>query len=199
MSDYSGGIAVPRTLSRSLAMRFATKAAIAAVATASFLAAFAGTSLAANAASSADVNVLDLLQPLIDAFAHGRYVYAGSVALVLLCALARRYGGERFPTLHTNEGATALVFVGSAAATLSAHLADPSARLTSTMAWDALCVGAGAIGGYAGLKMFVAPLIKRAIERWPRAAAPLKAIAWLFDHPSDPKNQPATPPLRLEP
>lgn len=190
---------LPRTISRSLPVRLAHKLLIASAAAVAFVVSFASTSAAASAAGAADADPLDLLRPLLDAFAHGRYLYAGSVALVIACALARRYGGARFPQLHTNEGATALVFVGSIAATLSARLADPDAVFAWPMLWDAFCVGAGAIGGYAGFKMFIAPLLQKALARWPRAAGPLKALAWMFDHPSDPKNQPADPPLALVP
>jgi hypothetical protein len=155
---------------------------------------FLGTSVAASAAEPADGSLLDLFSPVKDAFAEGRYAYAGSLALVLGVAVARRYGGARFPWLHTKQGSAALVMLGSFAATMSARLATAGATFAPSMLWDAFCVGAGAAGGYAALKALVVdPYLAPLAERYPRAGAPLKMILWVFEGAPDEPTPPAAP------
>lgn len=163
------------------------KLAIAAMAAAALVMSFTATARAAAAVEPSDGSVLDLLQPLLEAFKSGRYAYAGSIVLVVAVALTRKYLGDRVAWLHTDRGSATLTVAGSFGATLAVRLAAPSAVLTSSMAWDALVIAAIAAGGYAMIKkLVVEPLLGPLVAKYPTYAAPLKLILWFFDHPPAP-------------
>lgn len=149
--------------------------------------AFSATSFAAGAADpERDATLVDLLRPVLAAFQTGDYVHAGALALVLFVALAKRYAGDSVPWIRTNQGAAALVLVGSFAATLAARLAGP-AELTGALAWDALKIAFVAAGGYTALKtLVVVPLLRPLPARYPRLAPVLGMILWIFESERSP-------------
>lgn len=154
-----------------------------------FLVAFAGTALAADAvATQTDASWLDMLRPVYDAFRGGHYVASGALAVVLLVALLKRYGGSgKFGSFVSGK-------IGSTLTVLVASFAGSIAAATASNAWQwsmletAGTVAAAAAGGYTILKdLIVDPLIA---SNWYTNKAPawLKAgmglVLWIFDKPA---------------
>ena len=139
---------------------------------------FTGTAMAANAVDPQDGS-LDLARAVYDAMAGGHYAFAMAIVLVLVTSLVRKYGGERWKVLHTDQGAASLVLVGSFGSSLMAMLAgggDP----TPHMFWSSLAVAFGAAGGYAALKKLVIEPLAPRLPEWMRPT-----VVWLFEHESD--------------
>lgn len=144
-----------------------------------FLLAFDATALAANAADTP--SPLDLLEQVYRAFAHGEYWYAGAMALVVLAATARKFGGDRLPFLRTEAGTAGLLLVGSFGASLVARLAG-GVTMTTTIGFDAVKNAVCAAGGYAVVKsLIVDPLLVPLTDKYPRIAQPLRLLTALFD------------------
>lgn len=153
--------------------RIVTIAALVAVA----LVSFAATAFAAGAAAPADGSWLDLARPVFDAVMSGNYLAASALALVLLVAVARRYGSDRVLFLGTDAGGALLVLVGAfGGAVASASLGG--APWSVDLMWTAAKVAAGAAGGYSLIKRLVMPLVNKA-PAWLRA--PLQLILWIFE------------------
>lgn len=145
-----------------------------------FLVAFKATSVAAGAAEPADGSLLDLLRPVYDAFAHDDYWYAGSLALAVACALARKYGGDHVPWFRSAAGTATLLLLGSFGASLSTKLVG-GVDLTGAMAWDATKIAFYAAGGYAILKALVVdPLLVPLAERYPKLAPVVGLLTFFF-------------------
>lgn len=106
------------------------------------------------AAAQGDIDFAALAKPLYESIASGNYAAAAAFALVLLVALVRRYGGERYPILSHKLIAPLLVFTASfAAAVASTAVADASVTLGTLFA--ALKVAVYASGGYTVAKLYL--------------------------------------------
>jgi hypothetical protein len=148
-----------------------------------FLAAFAGTAFAAGAVAPADGSLLDLARPIFDAVMHGQYWIAASLALVMLTALARKYGTGKLPFLATGAGAAILVLVGSFGGALATALLAGSA-ISLGLAFTALKVAFAAAGGFSLAKSLVAPLLRKIQAKAPIWAQPIFGILfWAFERP----------------
>lgn len=145
-----------------------------------FVGVFAATSFAAGTAEPSGGTLTDFLDPFVQAFRDGHYLYAGSLALAASVAIVRRYGGDRVPWFHTRQGSMTLVLAGAFFATLAARLAG-GVELTRAIAWDATCVAVGAAGGYAAVAALVIDPIVRPLVEKSKYAAPLKALLYFFD------------------
>jgi len=142
---------------------------------------FKSVAFAADQAVPNDASALDLLKPVWQAFAHGDYLYAGCLAIVLAVALLRRYG-TNWKWMHTDAGSALLVLSGSLGASLAAHLAD-GGHLTMGMVWSALKIAFGAAGGYTVVKhLLVEPVVKPLQKMLPPWAQPIFGVVlWVFD------------------
>lgn len=144
------------------------------------LASFTATAFAAGQVEPDDGSLFDVLRPIYAAFHSGQYVYAGSLALVLSCALVKRYGGDRWPALHGDVGGSLLALATAFGASLTATLAG-GAQPTWAMAWNALTIAAGAAGGYALVKkLLVVPLLLPLAAKYPKLGALLSPLLWIF-------------------
>lgn len=157
-----------------------------AIALLTLVGAFTATALAANAAAPEDGSWLDLLKPVWDAFANGKKLYAGSLAVFAIVALARRYApGKVGEWLHGEIGSPLTTLVLSFAGTMAASLADGS-DISLAMVKSAAMIAAGAAGGYALIKkLIVEPILKPLAEKAPAWLKPAFALVfWFFDQKS---------------
>ncbi len=145
------------------------------------LVSFTASAFAADQALPSDANAQDLLNPLWQAFAHGDYLFAGCIAVMVAVGLIKRYGAN-WEWAHTDAGSASLVLASSFAATIGAHLGNHEAP-SLTMAWSAFKIAAGAAGGYTLIKhLLVEPLMKRFGNKLPKWASPLLSVVmWLFE------------------
>lgn len=137
------------------------------------LLAFLCTTGIAVAAAPDDGSLIDLARPVFDAVMSGEYVYAAALALVLLVAIASRYGSRWMPFLGTGPGKVLLVVLGSFAASVSTALAAGVA-LSAAMFWTATKVAVTAAGGFSILKAMLKPLLPK-LPSWAR-----KPLSWVF-------------------
>lgn len=145
-----------------------------------FLAAFTGTALAAEAATGADGSLLDLLRPVYQAFSGGHYAYAASLGIIVVVALIKRESQSAW--LHTDVGGSLLTLVAAASTASAAALATPGAHLTLSLIESSLLVGVGAAGGYSMLKRLLAPLVLKLQARLPSwAQGSCRVVLWVFD------------------
>lgn len=146
-----------------------------------FLGLFTATAHAANNVAGSDGSLIDLLQPVLAAFESGSYLYAGSLALVLAVALARRYGEPQYPWLGTKAGSAILTLVGSFGASMSAALMGDGS-FSWLMVWHSLEIAFGAAGGYALVKaLVVEPYLVRLADKGPAwLHSPMHLILWIF-------------------
>lgn len=111
---------------------------------------FTGASMAAGVASPEDGSLLDYAKPLFDAVMHGQYWAGASLAVVFLCALARKYMPD--PWKHGLRGditgAATAFGISAFGALATGLLALGTNSLTLGLALTALKVGFFAIGGY---------------------------------------------------
>ncbi len=152
-----------------------------------FLGGFTAIAFAAGATVSPDASWTDLVTPVIDAFKGGDYPFAAALTLVLLVAIAKRYGGTRFPWLASGKGNALLILIGSFAGAMATALAGEG-TLTSGAAWTAFSIAIAAAGGYSLIKtLIVEPLQESA---WYKTKAPAWAksiigvAVWVFNKPS---------------
>lgn len=136
----------------------------------------------AHAAGAVEPAHGSLLTPVFDAFAHGNYLYAASLMLVALVALARRWGVTKWAWLATDAGGAAMVLVGSFGATMATHFADGNTPFTFASVWIAIRIAVGAAGGYTMIKhLFIAPYLQKLATKGPRwIHAPATLILWVF-------------------
>jgi hypothetical protein len=153
-----------------------------------FLASFTGVAFAQGAVANSD-DPLAMLRPIYDAIAHGNYWLGGSLALVALCTVARKWGVKYIPALATNHGAAALVLLTSLGTTFAASAA--AGDMTPATAWFAVKVALGAAGGWALInKLIVKPLLE---SKWFNDKAPawlklaLRSLLWIFTKPAEVK------------
>lgn len=142
---------------------------------------FGATALAAGAVATEDSGLLELLQPVVEAFRGGQHTYAACLTLVLLVAVARRWGAKRWDFLGTDAGGTLLTFLGAFGAAMAASLAA-GAGPSLSMAWTAFGVAAGASGGYTILKrLLVDPVLAPLVAKLPPwAQVPLRVLLAIF-------------------
>lgn len=136
---------------------------------------FAATAFAAGAVAPADADALDLLTPVWQAFAHGSYLYAGCLTVVLAVGVCKRYGW-----VHSEKGMVGLTFAGAMAASLASSAA--AGTISPSTAWSAFKIAAGAAGGYAVLKsLLVDPYLRPLQAKLPAwARMPLSLVLWVF-------------------
>lgn len=157
-----------------------------------FLATFFGFAVTAHAASAAASVVdpgdgsLDVARSLYEALTGGHYAWVGALTLVAAVALLRKFGGSRFPQLHTDAGAALLTLGGSFGAAMSAAFAG-GGHVSWTMVAAAGATAFAAMGGYAALKKLVVdPYLIPWQAKAPAALKPLLAIViFWFQHKSD--------------
>lgn len=113
-------------------------------------------------------NLIDLAGPVLSAVTSGNYAYAAALALVLLVALVRRYGGAKYPFLASKKFAPVLVLLASFGSAMAITLGAGQA-LSLAMAWTSVKVAIGAAGGYSLLK----PLFNFARDKAPAWMDPL--------------------------
>lgn len=140
------------------------------------LVSFGATAFAAGEALPADSSALDLLSPVWQAFAHGNYLYAGCLTVVLAVAVCKKYGW-----VHSEKGMVGLTFAGAMSATLASSAA--AGTLSGGMVWSAFKIAAGAAGGYAVIKtLLVDPYLRPLQAKLPAwAQMPLSLIFFVFD------------------
>lgn len=142
------------------------------------LAAYAGTALAAGAASPDGGSLFDLLAPVLDALTSGRWLLGSALALALTAGLAAKYGSSRFPFLGTGPGRALLVLVGSFGGAVGAAVKAgvmPGLSLFSS----AFGVALVAAGGYSLTKTLIGPLVPK-LPKWLQPIA--NAVLWFFEH-----------------
>jgi len=153
-----------------------------------------GFTLTAHAAALVDPadGSLDVARTLYSAFSGGHYAYAGAIGLILSVSLLRKYGGSRWPALHTDGGAALLALGGAFGTSMAAALAGGGA-VTWPMFAAAGATAFAAMGGYATVKKtLVEPYVKPWSLKAPAALKPLLAfIVYWFEHASDTQPAPA--------
>ena len=144
---------------------------------------FQGVAAAAAVADPSAQAVPDLLAMLYAAVTGGQWYYAASISLVALVALARKYGGDRFPFFHTDQGAALLVLLGSFGGMMVSNLADHAAP-TWGMVSTAFGIAFGAAGGYAMVKtLIVLPYLVPLRGHLPAPLSwLLEGVLYFFDH-----------------
>lgn len=139
----------------------------------------------------------DVLQAIYAAMTGGHYAVVAALCLVGAVALARKYGGARWPALHTDLGSALLALCGAFGTSMVAALAG-GGRVTIGMAEASGAVAFAAMGGYAAvnallIRPYIAPWAARA-PMWLRPV--LLMVLYWFQHASDPAqagNKPVTP------
>jgi hypothetical protein len=152
-------------------------------------AAFAGlTTFTATAAASNAVDesgsILDIAKPIYTAIMGGSYTLAAALALVLVCALLKRYGAKYLPALHSDIGGVALTLTTSFGGAIATALTGGGVVSVALLV-TSLKIALTAAGGYAMLKkLIVMPLLKPLAAKSPAWAQPIFAIVfWAFDKP----------------
>lgn len=137
---------------------------------------FTATAFAAGEALPADADAFSLLGPIVQAFSRGDYLYAGCIALVLACAVVRRYGWVK-----SERGIAALLFGGALGASLAGHAA--AGTMSAGAVWSAAQIAIGAAGGFFALKhLVIDPLLKPLQAKLPAWAKPiLNLVLWIFE------------------
>jgi len=154
---------------------------------AAFLLAFAGLAHAQNAAGVPDGPTLyELAKPVLEALTHGQYAVSAALALVFVAAAVRKYGtrlpyvGKWFTWTTTDEGGTALVFLGSIGGAFATAVTAGSAPSLALL-WMAVKVAFAAAGGYTAAKRLAVPLVEWLAVKSPEWAHPLfDLVLWVF-------------------
>lgn len=113
-----------------------------------FLAAFTGTALAAEAVPQ-DASLFDLAKPIFDAVMHSQWWAAAAMAVILMCAVARKY----MPASWT-EGTkgdiigTAMAFTMAFAGAIATWAVAPGAAMSLGVVATAGKIGLAAVGGF---------------------------------------------------
>lgn len=152
-------------------------------ATAFAITATAGDAVAA-AATTDESSILDLARPVYEAFANHQFALMGSLLVILVVALVKRYLGDKIAWLHSDAGGSALALVGAAATALAAGLVTPGSHLSFDLFKSALLVGVTAAGTYAVLKnLVIDPILKPLARKAPSWLQPVfNLIFAIFDH-----------------
>lgn len=161
-------------------MDIATPFLAAGVATATFT----GTEIVAEQSE----DILALAKPVLDAIRGGQWAPAAFLGLVLLVALARKYGKGRFPFLGTDAGGALLGLFAGFGVTGAAALAA-GAAMSSGLLWTAFGAAVVAAGGYTYLAKLGLPAFdaftSRMTAKFPKLAIGFvlanKGLHWLLD------------------
>lgn len=154
-----------------------------------YLPVMAGTFVAAVttgavAQSAAETTEWNMIQEVITAFRTGNPTLAVMLALVLLAAIASKYGAKRIPWFASSAGRAVIVLVGAFGGAGATALAG-GASWSMGLAASALAVAVKAAGGYSLFKALVFEPLKPYLDRLPQwAKAPLSILMWVFDKPS---------------
>lgn len=152
-----------------------------AAAVVAFLVAFTGTAMAASLPDAE--SLIDLARPVLAAVKSGQGYAAAALALVLMTALARRFGAKRWPWLNSDAGGSLLTLVGSFGGAVATALAAGSLP-TLGLAWTAFGVAVAASGGYTMVKRLIVPGLVWLQSRLPGWAQPvLSLVLWMFTKP----------------
>lgn len=151
--------------------------------------AFAGTAMAASAATPSDGSLLDLAKPVYDQVMAGHYLAAVCLALIVAVAAIRRYAPDPIGAfMHTDAGGAAGTFATALLGAL-ATATMAGAVWHWSMLWAAMGIAVAAAGGYTMLKKLVVdPLLA---SKWYQDKAPawLKAgaglVLWVFTKRDD--------------
>lgn len=136
-----------------------------------FLGTFTATAFAADAVTPVNGSLMDYAKPIFDAVMHGQLWLGASLAVVLLCAAARKYMPAKW-TEGTRGDITGvgLAFLMAFASALAAALATPGAAVSLALMATAGKVGLGAIGGWTILHKVLGWLADwKAMPSWLRA------------------------------
>lgn len=131
---------------------------------------FTATAFAQGAVAPDDASLLDLLRPVVDAVKGGQWALGGSLGVIFLMAVAKRYIPESWKAgkfLHSDLGGMVSTFLFSFAGSLVIALTPTGATLGAAMAYAALKFAVAAIGGYTVLNQLAKALV---------------ASAWWADH-----------------
>lgn len=141
---------------------------------------FTATAAAAGAAAPNDASWLELARPVVDAIMSGNYLAASALALVLVVAVARKYGAARWAFLGSDAGGSLLVLLGAfGGAVASAALGGATWSLD--LLWTAAKVAAGAAGGYSLIKRLLMPLVDKLPPWLSWIGYPLQLVTWVFE------------------
>lgn len=164
------------------------------VAIVSFLAffpvgAFAASFLGAGAdvaQATVDSSPMDFATPIYQAIAAHQISLALFLGLMLITVAAKRWLGDKFPSLKGDTGRISFMLAFSTFGAVAASLASPSAHLTLAMVRNGLGVGVTAAGGYAALEhLIVVPILKPFVAKAPVWMQPiLNLVISLFDRTS---------------
>ncbi len=173
------------------------------IAVVTFLGAFTGVALAADAlgspapvvvqlaqAAPADPNWLELARPVYEAFARHQYGLMIALLVILLVAITKRWLAPKIPFLHSDAGGSAMALLVSMATAIVAGLMTPGAPVWPgvDLLKTALVIGVGAAGGYAMLKnLVVDPFLRPLAAKAPAWMQPIFAILFFaFDKKANP-------------
>jgi hypothetical protein len=153
-----------------------------------FMFAFTAAAFAAGAATPDDGSLLELLRPVYDAFASGRYLYAGMLSLVLVVAVLKRYAPEKYGIrafVHGDAGGALLTLLAAFGGAMATSLAA-GAGASWMMVKTATMIAIGAAGGYSLIKkLIVEPILKPLAAKAPAWAQPIFSLVfWIFDKPT---------------
>lgn len=142
-----------------------------------------------SAVASAQVlpeDLSELAKPVLDAIMAGQYAYAVALGLVLLVAVARRYGSRHWTFLGTGAGAALLALVGGFGGAMATAL-GVGASLSADLLWKSLGVAASAAGFFSLAKALVVPVLEKAKARFPKFAVVFDLVLWIFRKPDEAK------------
>ncbi len=110
---------------------------------------FTATAFAAGTASPDDGSLLDLARPVFDAVMHGQWWLGASLAVVLLCAAARKYLPDNYggKFIRGDVGGVLLAFMMSFGGAVATAL-TAGAAMSGLVALTALKIALAAAGGY---------------------------------------------------
>lgn len=128
----------------------------------------------------------DLVGPVLDAFATGQPVVAAMLALVLIAALASRYGAKKWPWLAGSTGKASLVMLGAFGASGAAALMG-GGSLSLALLGTAVMVAVQAAGGYSLVKSLVIDPLRPLVAKGPVwLQFGFSMLSWMFNKPVKP-------------
>lgn len=145
---------------------------------------FRATAIAADAVGvPSDASLLDLARPVFEAFSGGHYAYAGALLVILMVALAKRYGTPKIAFLSTDAGGAVMALSASMATAMVAGLAAPDAVVTWDLLKSSALIGVGAAGGYTVIKdLLIEPFLRPLAAKMPLWTQPIfNVILWIFE------------------
>lgn len=137
-------------------------------------------STGAIAQGAAEGSEWSMLQTVLDAFRAGQSSLAAMLALVLLAAVASKYGAKKIPFLSTGAGKALIVLVGSFGGAAASALVG-GATMSLAIAMTALMVAVKAAGGYSLIKSLIIEPLTPYMDKAPAwLKTPFALVAWIF-------------------